>query len=57
MFGLLKYHDRYDIGIHAFKLIDFLLNPLHDFKNQYIKLWQHSKKDVQSFATGCLFGL
>jgi len=57
MFGLLKYHDRYEIGIHAFKLIDFLLNPLHDFKNQYIKLWQHSKKDVQSFATGCLFGL
>ncbi len=57
MFGLLKYHDRYDIGLHALKLIDFMLNPLHDFKNQYVKLWQHSNKDATNFVSSCLFGL
>ena len=57
MFCLLKYHDRYDIGLHALKLIDFMTNPLHDFKNSYAKLWQHSNKDVVNFVTNCLFGL
>jgi hypothetical protein len=46
LFGLLKYHDRYDVGIQALKLIDFILNPLYDFKTTYLKLWLPSNTNA-----------
>lgn len=37
--------ERLDLPILALKVMDFMLNPLHDFKTQYLKL-HPSNKDV-----------
>jgi hypothetical protein len=52
---VLRSQERYDIAILAFRLIDFILNPIHDFKSIYLRVWQQSRKyldeTISSFHT------
>jgi hypothetical protein len=36
--------ERFDIPILALKIMDFMLNPIHDFKTQYLKLQPQNKE-------------
>ena len=35
----LRNFERYDVPILALQILDFMLNPLYEFKNQYLALW------------------
>lgn len=57
----LKTQERYDVPLLGLKLLDFMLNPLFDFKAYYLRLWPTAKAELpaylealQAYAAGVL---
>lgn len=46
--------ERLDTPILALKIMDFMLNPLHDFKTQYLKL-QPENKEIYTLSMKNLY--
>lgn len=48
LLSYLKTKDRYDVPLLALRVMAFILDPLFDYKKEYLKLWPQQSKFLET---------